>query len=116
MIKINKHVVETNKFPDGTLLIKETPDYDIASISWLFENKEELVTLIYLTNHLRANGVKRIELYMPYIPNARQSAVDEANNFCGEDYTLEDYIKNYSEARFEVLEWRADCGYELDID
>lgn len=47
---------------------------------------------------------------------ARQAAVNEANNFCGEDYTLEDYIKNYSEAEFEVLEWRADCGYELDID
>lgn len=50
------------------------------------------------------------------VDKARQAAVDEANNFCGEDYTLEDYIKNYSEAGFEVLEWRADCGYELDID
>ena len=47
---------------------------------------------------------------------AKQAAVDEANDFCGEDYTIEDYIKNYGEVGFEVLEWRANCGYELDID
>lgn len=80
MIRINNKDVEINKFPDGTLLIKETPDYDVASISWLFENNEELVALIYLTNHLRSNGVKRIELYMPYVPNARQDRVKKSED------------------------------------
>ena len=75
MISINDRQVEINKFPDGTLLIKEDPSYDIALISWFFENNEELVALVYLANHLRSNGVKRIELYMPYIPNARQDRV-----------------------------------------
>ena len=75
MIRINNKDVEINKFPDGTLLIKEAPSYDIALISWFFESNEELVALIYLTNHLRSNGVKRIELYMPYVPNARQDRV-----------------------------------------
>ena len=72
MISINGRPIEINKFPDGTLLIKEEPSYDIAIISWFFENNEELVALIYLANHLRANGVKKIQLYMPYVPNARQ--------------------------------------------
>lgn len=75
MISINGRPIEINKFPDGTLLIKEEPSYDIAIISWFFENNEELVALIYLANHLRANGVKKIQLYMPYVPNARQDRV-----------------------------------------
>lgn len=50
------------------------------------------------------------------VDKARQAAVNEANDFCGEDYTVEDYIKNYGEAGFEVLERRADYGFELDID
>lgn len=75
MIRINNKNIEINKFPDGTLLIKEEPSYDIALISWFFENNEELVALIYLANHLRSSGVKRMELYMPYIPNARQDRV-----------------------------------------
>lgn len=75
MISINGRPIEINKFPDGTLLLKEEPSYDIAIISWLFENNEELVALIYLVNHLRANGVKNIQLYMPYVPNARQDRV-----------------------------------------
>lgn len=75
MISINGKPIEINKFPDGTLLIKEEPSYDIAIISWFFENNEELVALIYLANHLRSNGVKKIQLYMPYVPNARQDRV-----------------------------------------
>lgn len=75
MIRINNKDIEINKFPDGTLLIKEEPSYDIALISWFFESNEELVALIYLASHLRSHGVKRMELYMPYIPNARQDRV-----------------------------------------
>ena len=47
MININGRPIVINKFPDGTLLIKEEPSYDIALISWYFENNEELVALIY---------------------------------------------------------------------
>ena len=50
------------------------------------------------------------------VDKARQAAVNEANDFCGEDYTVEDYIKNYGEPGFEVLKWRDGCGHELDID
>lgn len=75
MIKVNGKIVEVNKFPDGTLLIKENVDYDRALITWVFENNEELVSLIFLTNHLRSHGVHTIGLFMPYIPNARQDRV-----------------------------------------
>lgn len=87
MIKINNRIVDVKKFPDGTLLLKEHPSYyfefnpfvfslrgDIT-FTWLFESNEELVTLIYLTQHLRSHGFNNIHLKMPYIPNARQDRV-----------------------------------------
>lgn len=83
MIRINKNDVSVNKFPDGTLLLKEPiPEGGgmeetkrEAALTWLFESNEELVTLIYLTGHLRAHGITELSLDMPYIPNARQDRV-----------------------------------------
>lgn len=81
MIRINKNDVCVNKFPDGTLLLKEKIPGECgekkqkAVITWLFENNEELVTLIYLAGHLRAHGITELALEMPYIPNARQDRV-----------------------------------------
>lgn len=75
MIKINGNPIEINKFPDGTLLMKKTIRCEAATITWLFENNEELVALIYLVGHMREHGVERIFLEMPYIPNARQDRV-----------------------------------------
>lgn len=80
MLRLNNKPIEIGKFPDGTLLIKEyvkknfngTPS---ATITWLFENNEELVALIYITKHLHSHGVEKIYLDMPYIPNARQDRV-----------------------------------------
>lgn len=76
MIKINGKQVELSHFPDGTLLVKELiPDSEKVVLTWLFENNEELVALFFLTKHLRAGGVKDVELELPYIPNARQDRV-----------------------------------------
>lgn len=80
MIKINGEAVNVKKFPDGTLLLKEDvpynfTDYREATITWLFENNEELVTLIYIVKHLNSHGVNHLFLDMPYIPNARQDRV-----------------------------------------
>lgn len=80
MIKIDGEIVNVNKFPDGTLLLKEDTYYDFdnyreSTIAWLFENNEELVTLIYIVKHLRSHGITDLYLDMPYIPNARQDRV-----------------------------------------
>lgn len=81
MIRINGNDINVNKFPDGTLLLKEAVCGDESrsgqkvSITWLFEDNEELVTLIYLAGHLRAHGITDLSLDMPYIPNARQDRV-----------------------------------------
>lgn len=80
MLKLNDRIVEINRFPDSTLLIKENvpknfDDSTKATVTWLFESNEELVALIYLTRHLQSHGVGKIHLNMPYIPNARQDRV-----------------------------------------
>ncbi len=77
MLKINGSEIVQGSFPDGTLLVKYTPQKDCgyAEIDWYYENDRELVTLMYLTKHLNAHGIGRIKLFMPYIPNARQDRV-----------------------------------------
>ena len=79
MIKLNDEIVNISHFPDGTTLMKQKISYAIyhggADIEWFFENNEELITLVYLTKHLRDNGVTDIYLKLPYIPNARQDRV-----------------------------------------
>ena len=76
MIICNGKQVKLNHFPDGTLLIKElAPETEKVVLTWLYENNEEMVALYFLANHLKAKGIKDIELNMPYIPNARQDRV-----------------------------------------
>ena len=102
MIKINNKLIEINKFPDMTLLIKENPNYKEATISWHFENNEEVVALIYLTKHLRSHGVSKIELYMPYIPNARQDRVKVSDDV----FTLKYFAWIINSLKFDkVIPW-----------
>lgn len=79
MIKLNGEIVKADHFPDGTTLMKHKIDHKVykngAKIEWFFENNEELITLIYLTKHLRELGVCDVYLNLPYIPNARQDRV-----------------------------------------
>ena len=84
MIKLNDEIVEIGHFPDGATLMKQKPSFDVyhrgAEIDWFFENNEELITLIYLTKHLRTLGIKDVFLNLPYIPNARQDRVKSAED------------------------------------
>ncbi len=79
MIKLNGQIVEQNHFPDGTLLLKEEGEWcggGAHKIEWYFENNEELVTLIFLVKHLKSyDNTSKINLLLPYIPNARQDRV-----------------------------------------
>lgn len=88
MIKLNGKEVKIDKFPDGTLLLK--PEISVVynfsfTITWNFENNEEMATLLFLTKHLNANGHRNIRLVMPYIPNARQ---DRAKDKMADVFTL----------------------------
>ena len=81
MIILDGKEIAINKFPDGTLLLKESiqPYIDNncreARIVWHFENNEEMIAIMFLARHLQSNGVVFVHLVMPYIPNARQDRV-----------------------------------------
>ena len=76
MIKVNGKRVAYSHFPDGTLrLSQELPKDEEVTITWMFENNEELLVLYFLNCHLKAQGGKQIILQMPYLPNARQDRV-----------------------------------------
>lgn len=86
MIRLNGVKVPIAHFPDGALLLKEN-GVDIANgekgsttITWNFENNEELLAVYFLTRHLQTAGVENIILDMPYIPNARQDRVKHAED------------------------------------
>lgn len=81
MIKVNGERLELNHFPDGTLHLVPTFEIrDINIIKWHYENEEELVALIYITNYLKEYNGKDNRLYMSYIPNARMDRVKSKND------------------------------------
>ena len=76
MIKLNKNVVTPKYFSDGTLDIKIEKDVLKSNqknlIEWYFDNNEELIVIYFLVKHLNNKSIYDIDLYMPYIPNARK--------------------------------------------
>lgn len=103
MISINGTKVNIDHFPDGTLLIKQDLNHDLyndgANIQWNFENNEELVALVFITNHLRENGIEDIYLYMPYVPNARQDRVKYSEDV----FTLKYFAKVINSLQFNSV-------------
>ena len=100
MIKLNGQIVEQNHFPDGTLLLKQKPEeFDVQTIQWSFESNEELVSLIFLTKHLREYGVETIYLYMPYLPNARQDRTKD----CEDVFTLKYFCEVINSLKFDKV-------------
>lgn len=77
MIKLNGRIIKQDHFPDGTLLMKCGPNRQSAStITWLYESDAELFALYSLKKHLDC-AIPEWDgnLYLPYIPNARQDRV-----------------------------------------
>lgn len=105
MIKIDDKEIILGKFPDGTLFLK--PDIDFsnyeeskrATLTWHFENNEEMVAVMFLTKHLQRNGILFIDLVMPYIPNARQDRVKNSNDV----FTLKYFTEFINELSFDTV-------------
>lgn len=95
MIEVNGKIIDIDSFPDGTILMKGPKSLNTTLITWKYENDRELVALIYLTKHLCSLGYKKLDLYMPYIPNARQDRVKNPEDIFTLKYFSE--IINYLE-------------------
>lgn len=87
MIKLNGYVVEQNRFPDGTLALKEINEDLISDnfanwIDWMYDGDEEMFTIMSLVDLIRRNSQGRVYLKMPYLPNARMDRIKtDTENF-----------------------------------
>lgn len=109
MITINGQKINIEHFPDGTQRINNLWAGDFAGgekieIKWTYENEEELISLIYIVNHLRETiplKVKNIPfiLYMPYLPNAR---MDRTKSF-SETFTLKYFCWIINSLKFDAV-------------
>ena len=104
MIKISGKTIEMKHFPDGTQCLLDVDasylcylNNNGVEIEWHYENDEELVTLIYLVNHLRSKVPNTpLNLFMPYVPNAR---MDRTKKDC-EVFTLKYFAKIINGLKF----------------
>ena len=122
MIKINKTVVNINKFPDGTPKINIDPDhikartYDGSTwidIDWFYESNDELFYLLLVKKLLESHFTDvKYSLCMPYIPNAR---MDRTKND-DEVFTLKyfcDFINSLNFTAVYVLDAHSDVSTAL---
>lgn len=104
MIKLNGKEVKIKRFADGTSKIICIPKKEIRdkehTITWLYDGDEEIVTLICLVGHLRDNGATKINLKMPYVPNARMDRTEREE----EVYTLKHFGKTIEGMKFGMVE------------
>ena len=103
MIKLNNKIIDVNHFPDGTLLLKQSINLykgTVNIITWHYENNEELITLIFLVKHLQEHGIDKIDLSMPYLPNARQDRVKNSEDI----FTLKYFAEIINSLNFGCIQ------------
>lgn len=114
MISVNGNGVSQMTFPDGTPSIKfplNTINGDWATsglvdaydITWLYDSMDELFNVICISDHIRRIHNARkpvvVNLFMPYIPNARMDRVhDDADIF-----TLKTFCNIINSAGFDKV-------------
>lgn len=75
MLKANGVPIKIERYPDETLRLNIADPGKEVVLEWLYEKDEEIV-LFFVASHLRQqHGVKKMTLYMPYIPHARMDRV-----------------------------------------
>lgn len=101
-------------FPDGTLKIdiKET-DVKSAILIWKFESEAEFMQLAYMTDNIRERyPFADIQLYLPYLPNARMDRIHSET----EVFTLKYFCKLINSLNFtkvKVLDVHSSVGVAL---
>ncbi len=112
MIQINGSVIEMKTFPDRTLLLKYLPEGHETKIYWKFEFNEELLGIYFLTRHLKEKGYDKLELVMPYLPNARQDRVKNESDVFTLKYFSE-IINSLNFNKVYVLDPHSDVSVAL---
>lgn len=79
LTEIKTVTIKRDAFRDGTLKVDNLPDLVIdkqlgskITLIWKYENDAELFLLYSLVKYYRELDFDTIDLYLPYVPNARQ--------------------------------------------
>lgn len=86
MIKVNDTEIKVGHFPDGTQSIEFSdaqPYYSTNEVEWFYDSDEEVFTLMCVVDMVRRiSKNSRIDLWIPYLPNARMDRIkEEKQNF-----------------------------------
>lgn len=107
MIKLNGHLIEPTRFPDGTTQAWKLPEEVLGRrrgmLDWRFEREEELLTIGQLAYLMAAyySAPDRV-LRVPYLPFARQDK--DVNNF--KTFALHPFIAMLNTCIFgKVVTW-----------
>jgi ribose-phosphate pyrophosphokinase len=98
--------IKPEHYPDGSLKIAlpEFPFEEEIHITWMYQNEEELLALIYVVNHIRnyiCGNKTKIYLKMPYVPNARMDRIKDPTT---EVFTLKYFADIINSLNFEEVE------------
>ena len=103
MIRVNDKEIVIEHFPDGTQRLNCLPIvHKMSDISflWKYESDEELITLIYLVDHLRNNGFAgNFILLLYFVPNGRMDRV-----YCEDEvFTLKYFCNIINSLKFSKV-------------
>lgn len=114
MITIEKHPITITQFPDGTskftcesidviTFIKKKLTTSKIIIEWFYNNDAEVFELQCVVDWIRSHGHNNLQLFMPYVPNARMDRVQN-----DEMFTLKSFANLINNMHFSKV-------YTLDI-
>ena len=129
MIYVNNKKVDIKHFPDGTQMLFEAGIDDVINtpvrhsvmffnFKWIYENDEELITIMYLLRHYREKipvpylAITKFRLTMDYLPNARMDRTKDDS----EVFTLKyfcDFINSLKFDEVVVLDPHSNVGVAL---
>lgn len=112
MIRLNDEIINIKHFPDGTINFKLGDNENIDKcfkydgeefphiIHWNYENDSEMFIVYCLVNMIRdVVPNARIELDLPYLPNARMDRTKSKS----EAFTLKYFAKFINDLKFETV-------------
>ena len=102
MIYLNSTLIENKRFPDNTSALKLESYNNNPRLTWLYDNDEEMFMIYTITKHLQNQGF-RVQLYMPYIPNARMDRVKNEEDVFTLKYFCE-FINSLNFSSVDVLD------------
>lgn len=122
MITIERQPVTITQFPDGTSKftcesfdfiknIKQAQASSKIEIEWFYDNDAEIFELQCVVDWIRSHGHDNLQLFMPYVPNARMDRVQDDEMFTLKSFA--NLINNMNFSKVYTLDIHSNVGAAL---